>query len=157
MNDFALLYEKYAPDVFRFALYLCGNRADAEDIVSETFVRVWTSAERVRTETVKGLLFTIARNLFLKQLKQSERRAELPENIADPAPRTDIWLEGRDQADAVFRAMQDLPPMDRAVLVMRTIDGLAYSEIARVLGISEVSAKVKVHRARARLMNLGRS
>jgi RNA polymerase sigma-70 factor, ECF subfamily len=157
MNDFALLYEKYAPDVFRFALYLCGNRADAEDIVSETFVRVWTSAETVRTETVKGLLFTIARNLCLKQLKHSARRAELPETIADPAPRTDIWLEGRDQADAIFRAMQDLPQMSRAALVMRAIDGLAYSEIARVLGISEVSAKVKVHRARAALMNLRRS
>jgi RNA polymerase sigma-70 factor (ECF subfamily) len=157
MNDFALLYERYAPDVFRFAIYLCGNRADAEDIVSETFVRVWTSAETVRTETVKGLLFTIARNLFLKQLKHRARHAELPKAIADPAPQADKLLERRDQADAVFRAMQGLPQMDRAVLVMRTIDGLAYSEIARVLGISEVSAKVKVHRARAALMNLRRN
>lgn len=157
MNDFALLYEKYAPDVFRFALYLCGNRADAEDIVSETFVRVWTSVETVRTETVKGLLFTIARNLFLKQLKHRARRTELPETLADPAPRTDTCLEQRDQADAVFRAIEHLPPTDRAALVMRAIDGLAYGEIARVLGISEVSAKVKVHRARTTLMNLRRS
>jgi len=157
MNDFAQLYEKYALDVFRFALYLCGNCADAEDIVSETFVRVWTSAESVRTETVKGLLFTIARNLFLKQLKHRARRAELPEAIADPAPLADTWLEQRDQAEAVFRAIENLPPTDRAALVMRAVDGLAYSEIARVLEISEVSAKVKVHRARAALMNLRRS
>jgi RNA polymerase sigma-70 factor, ECF subfamily len=157
MNDFALLYKKYAPDVFRFALYLCGNRAEAEDIVSETFVRVWTSAETVRTETVKGLLFTIARNLFLKQLKHSARSAERPDAIADPTPGADICLEQRDQAGVVFRAMQNLPQMSRAALVMRAIDGLAYSEIARVLGISEVSAKVKVHRARAALMNLRRS
>jgi RNA polymerase sigma-70 factor (ECF subfamily) len=157
MNDLGLLYEKYAPDVFRFALYLTGNHADAEDIVSETFVRVWTSAQTVRTETVKGLLFTIARNLYLKQLKHNARRAELPETIADPGPRTDTWLEQRDQAAAVFRAMQDLPHIDRAALVMRAIDGLAYSEIARVLGITEVSAKVKVHRARAKLMNRRRS
>jgi RNA polymerase sigma-70 factor (ECF subfamily) len=157
MNDFAHLYEKYAPDVFRFALYLCGNRADAEDIVSETFVRVWTSAESVRTETVKGLLFTIARNLFLKQLKHRARHAELPETLADPAPRTDLWLEQRDQSEAVLKAMENLPPIDRAALVMRAMDGLAYSEIARVLAISEVSAKVKVHRARAALMNLRRN
>ena len=152
MNDIGLLYEKYAPDVFRFALYLSGNRADAEDIVSETFVRVWTSAETVRTETVKGLLFTIARYLFLKQLKHNARRAELPEAIADPAPRVDTWLEQRDETAAVFRAIENLPETDRAALVMRAFDGLAYSEIARVLGISEVSAKVKVHRARAALM-----
>jgi DNA-directed RNA polymerase specialized sigma24 family protein len=42
MNDFEALYQRYAADVFRFALYLCGNRAEAEDIASETFVRVWT-------------------------------------------------------------------------------------------------------------------
>jgi RNA polymerase sigma-70 factor (ECF subfamily) len=157
VNDNGLLCEKYAQDVFRFAFYLTGNRADAEDIVSETFVRVWTSAAAVRTETVKGLLFTIARNLFLKQVKHKARSAKLPEAIADPAPRTDTWLEQRDQAAAVFRAMQDLPQMDRAALVMRAIDGLACREIARVLDISEVSAKVKVHRARAALMNRRRS
>jgi RNA polymerase sigma-70 factor (ECF subfamily) len=157
MNDFAELYERYAPDVFRFALYLSGNRADAEDIVSETFVRVWTSADSVRTETVKGLLFTIARNLFLKQLKLRARHAELPQTIADPAPGTDTWLEQHDQAEAVFKAIANLPPADRAALVMRAVDGLNYREIARVLGITEVSAKVKVHRARAALMNLRRS
>lgn len=157
MNDFASLYEKYAPDVFRFAFYLCGNRADAEDIASETFVRVWTSAGEIRTETVKGLLFTIARNLFLKQLKHKARHAELPETIADPAPATDTWLEQRDRADAVFKAIENLPAADRAALIMRSVDGLAYSEISRVLEISEVSAKVKVHRARAALMNLRRS
>jgi len=157
MNDLALLYERYAPDVFRFALYLCGNRADAEDIASETFVRVWTAGDAVRTETVKGLLFTIARNLYLKQLKQSARRAELPETLADPAPATDLRLEQRDQAEAVLKAMEKLPPMDRAALAMRTIDGLSYKEIARILEMTEVSAKVKVHRARAALMNLRRS
>lgn len=116
-------------------------------------MRVWTSAETVRTETVKGLLFTIARNLFLKQLKHNARRTELPESVADPAPRTDTSPEQRDEAATVFKAMQNLAQVDRAALVMRAIDGLAYREIAQILGISEVSAKVKVHRARAALMN----
>jgi RNA polymerase sigma-70 factor (ECF subfamily) len=52
--------------VFRFALYLSGNRSDAEDITSETFVRAWTSSARIRTNTVKGYLFTIARNFYLQ-------------------------------------------------------------------------------------------
>ena len=43
MIDFTELYRKYAPDVFRFALYLCGNSGDAEDITAETFVRVWAA------------------------------------------------------------------------------------------------------------------
>ncbi len=47
-----MLYKKYAPDVFRFALYLSGDRSQAEDITSETFVRVWTSAGKIELATV---------------------------------------------------------------------------------------------------------
>ena len=156
MSDLGSFYERYSADVFRFALYLTGNRMDAEDIVSETFVRLWTSSGTIRTETVKGLLFTIARNCFLKGLQQSSRRAPLDEQMADPAPGSDAVVEQRRQAAEVFKAMENLPPADRAALVMRAMDELPYSEIARVLGISVVAAKVKVHRARAALMNLRR-
>ena len=48
MHDFEHLYARYGRDVFRFALYLCGNRADAEDIAAETFARAWTSRDRLR-------------------------------------------------------------------------------------------------------------
>jgi RNA polymerase sigma-70 factor (ECF subfamily) len=70
MTDFSTLYKKYAPDVFRFALYLSGNRGQAEDITSETFVRAWTSPETIKVATVKAYLFTIARNLFLHGLQR---------------------------------------------------------------------------------------
>ena len=150
-------YERYSADVFRFAFYLTGDRMDAEDIVSETFVRLWTSSATIRTETVKGLLFAIARNCYLKALRRESRNAPLNDQIADPAPASDTIVDHRLQAASVFHAIGNLPPADRAALVMRAMDELPYSEIARVLGISVVAAKVKVHRARAALMNLRRS
>ncbi len=156
MMDFTSLYEGFAPDVFRFALYLSGNRADAEDITSETFVRAWTSHESIRTETVKGYLFTIARNLFLKQLRAASRHAPLDENLSDSRPSAFDLVRQRAEAAAVLEAMQSLPDVDRAALVMRTFDELPYREIARVLEITETAAKVKVHRARVFLMNLRR-
>src|SRR6266851_99458 len=61
MTDFSALYKKYAPDVFRFAMYLSGNRSEAEDITSETFVRAWTAPGPIAMATVKGYLLTIAR------------------------------------------------------------------------------------------------
>jgi RNA polymerase sigma-70 factor (ECF subfamily) len=156
MMDFTSLYEGFAADVFRFALYLSGNRHDAEDITSETFVRAWTSHESIRTETVKGYLFTIARNLFLKQLRAASRHAPLDENLRDARPSAFDLVQQRAEAAAVLQAMQKLPDVDRAALVMRTFDELPYREIARVLEITETAAKVKVHRARATLMNLRR-
>jgi len=71
-DDFHALYVRYSPDVFRFALYLSGDRHDAEDITSETFVRAWTAPGPIRAATVKGYLLTIARNLFLAGRTQTQ-------------------------------------------------------------------------------------
>ena len=61
--EFGQLYERYAADVLRFALYLTGSRSEAEDITSETFVRAWTRPTRSASARVKAYLFMIARNL----------------------------------------------------------------------------------------------
>ena len=84
MSDFSTLYKQYAPDVHRFALYLSGQRADAEDITAETFARVWASPEPIVMATVKGYLFTIARHLFLHGLRKSSRHDALDEDLPDP-------------------------------------------------------------------------
>lgn len=64
MTDVEAIYRRHAPAVFRFALSLSGSRAAAEDLTSETFVRLWTARDRVDLSTVIGYLFTItARNL----------------------------------------------------------------------------------------------
>ncbi len=154
MTDFSLLYEKYSADVFRFALYLSGNRADAEDITSETFVRAWASQDSIEMETVKGYLFTIAKNLFLQSIRKSSRQTVLHENIPDSLPSAHDMAEHKAEFNAVLEAMHQLPAMDRAALMMRTMDELPYREIARMLEITENSAKVKAHRARAYLMKL---
>src|SRR5450755_706801 len=83
MDDFSTLYRKYAPDVFRFALYLSGDRSQAEDITSETFVRIWTSSEKVELATVKGYLFTIARNLFLQGVRKKSQHVQLDKDLRD--------------------------------------------------------------------------
>jgi RNA polymerase sigma factor (sigma-70 family) len=67
--DVAELYRTYSADVHRFALYLSGEPAMAEDLVSETFARLWHARARVDLSTVKAYLFTIARNLYLQELR----------------------------------------------------------------------------------------
>src|SRR5260370_30202979 len=69
--DFQCLYEKYAPAVRRFALFLCGDRALADDITSDTFLRVWLTRGRIRELTVKSYLFAVARNAY----RDLQRRA----------------------------------------------------------------------------------
>jgi RNA polymerase sigma-70 factor, ECF subfamily len=154
MTDFSALYKKYAPDVFRFALYLSGDRSQAEDITSETFVRIWTSPERVEMATVKGYLFTIARNLFLQGLRGKSRHVQLPAELPDPQASPYLQAERKEEFRAMLAGLQQLPEIDRTALLMRALDGMAYEEISRALGISLASAKVKVHRARLALAGI---
>jgi RNA polymerase sigma-70 factor (ECF subfamily) len=151
MNERADLYRRYADDIFRFALYLTGNRSDAEDITSETFVRVWTSTAPIRTQTVKGYLCTIARNLFLQGTRRTSRHVELVDQIRDDTPGPQERAEHKAELARVMMRLQTLPEVDRAALLMRALEDLPYDEIAAALGISLASVKVKIHRARLAL------
>ena len=148
MVDLSALFKKYAPDVFRFALYLCGNREQAEDITSETFVRAWTSPEHIEAATVKAYLFTIARNLFLQELRKKPRFIDLDHQLRDRQPDPQEQAQRKEELHNVLARLQKLPEIDRTAMLMRALEELPYEEIARALKISVAAAKVKVHRAR---------
>jgi RNA polymerase sigma-70 factor (ECF subfamily) len=152
--DFQSLYEKHASAVRRFALFLCGDPAMADDITSDTFVRVWLARGRIRELTVKSYLFTIARNAYRDAQRRTWRRAPLDESGADTRIRVDAHLEQKEELMAVLAALQELPEVDRAALLMRALDDMPYEEIAGALRITVTTAKVKVHRARVTLMKV---
>ena len=149
--DFSGLYRAHARDVHRFALFLSGDPALADDIVSETFIRLWHARARVDLATVKAYLFAIARNLFLQQRRDARPTEELDERTADPDPTPDRRARARDELRAVLAALQTLPEVDRAALLMRSQGDASYQDIAAALGISVAAARVKVHRARLKL------
>jgi RNA polymerase sigma-70 factor (ECF subfamily) len=154
MPDLQAIYERYATDVYRFAFWLSGDGADAEDITSETFVRAWVHHEPIRTETLKAYLFTIARNCYLEQRRKDNNTVAFDDacQLADPAPGPDVQAESRLELLRVQRFLQTLPEIDRAAFVLRVQHELPYAEIARTLDLSLAAAKVKVHRVRKRLL-----
>jgi RNA polymerase sigma-70 factor (ECF subfamily) len=149
---FEQLYTTYFPDVYRFSVWLTRDTTRAEDVASETFVRAWGRRDRFRTETLKGYLFAIARNVFLKHRHQSDKNDQLPEEVLDDAPDPHRAAAARMELDRVTHALSQMPAPDRLALVLRSEHLLPYEEIARVLEISVGAARVKVHRARRRLL-----
>ena len=93
MDRFRDLYERYYRDIFRFALFLTGDVARAEDLSADTFVRAWTARDRIRQDTVRAYLLTITRNLFRDHL-----RAARPHVAND-------WVVGIATADGVGRVL----------------------------------------------------
>jgi len=151
MTDFEALYQKYAQDVFRFALFLSGNRADAEDIASETFVRAWNAPDGIRQSTVKAYLLVIARNCYLQGLRRSARNSPLDEDFADPRQAPQDSAEQRGELEQVMRDLQQLPEVDRTALLMSAAEEMSYEQIAETLGLSLGAVKTKIHRARLKL------
>ena len=152
MTDLEALYSRNAPDVFRFALYLSGSHDEAADLTSETFVRAWASHERIRLNTVRSYLFTITRNLYLNSLRRSRRQDELSETLRDPRPGPAVEAERTSQLAFALDALMRLPEIDRAALVLRAVEDMPYDEIARTLGMSLATVKVRIHRARRALL-----
>jgi len=140
------LYERYAKDVYRFALYLSGEPADAEDITADTFVRLWTTPGEVRSATVKAYLFTIARHLYLDRHRAQSRLTELDPDLPSTARSAEEQAAARSDMAEMRRAIGRLPETDRAALLMRA-SGLAYEEIAHALGASVGAVKVRAQRA----------
>jgi RNA polymerase sigma-70 factor (ECF subfamily) len=153
-TEFGALYRRYAPDVHRFALVLCGDRSEADDITSETFVRAWTSPEPIRAETVKGYLFTIARNVYREGRRKRARETPLGEGahaLSDPGRDPAERAASAAALDAVLARLRTLPAVDRAALLLHVQEGTPYREIARVLGLSLPTVKIRIHRARLAL------
>lgn len=156
MTDFHSLYQSYAPLVHRFALFLCGDSALADDITSETFVRAWTARGKIREATVKAYLFTIARNLYRDHLRRERKNTELEDSMPDSRPGLATRTEHKAELSAVMEALGHLPEVDRAALLMRAQEEMPYEEIAQVLDLPLTTVKVKVHRARLKLMQVRR-
>ena len=151
MTDFHELYRRYAADVYRFARFLSGDAAEAEEITAETFARALTGRTPLISATVKGYLLTIARNLHVESARRRKRIAGLPPELPDARPSPDRLTEQRTELEALQRHLQNFSEVDRAALLLRA-DGIGYEDIALALGISVASAKVKVHRVRLKLV-----
>ena len=149
---FASIYERYSRDVYRFAIYLSGDLAVAQDITAETFARAWAVHEQVRVGSVKAYLLMIARNLYRDdRRKPVEARLPAAVEVRDPGRGPEAAAQARDELQVVLRALREIPELDRAALLMATVEGLSHQAIASALGLSAAAVKVRVHRARVKL------
>lgn len=156
MLTFQDLYASYAADIYRFAYWLAGDSSEAEDITSETLIRAWVKFDKIRTETLKAYLFTIARNIYLENKRHKPEQVTLYDIHPDPNLGPERQVELQNEISDAKNFLQRLPEIDRTAFIMRVQQEMPYVEIARTLGISLSAAKVKVHRVRRRLiaMNL---
>lgn len=150
--NFTDIYKSYSNDIYRFAFHLTGNYNNAKDITSETFIRAWTHNSTIRVETLKAYLFTIARNIYLEQLRKRKNLVPVNEEIINPIPGPDMMLESKLKLEQIRSFLQTLPEVDRTAFILHIYNEIPYAEIARILELSLSGTKVKVYRVRKKLI-----
>ena len=151
MDRFRELYERYYPDVYRFALFLTGDVARAEDLAADTFVRAWTARDRIHQETVRAYLLTVTRNLFRDHQRAARTHVALDERLKDGAPLADIQVERASALQQVRTRLRHVARGDRRALLLYVVREMSYAEIAAALGVSIAAVKSRIFRAREAL------
>src|SRR5438552_4534092 len=150
-RNFERLYQKHAGDVYRYALVVLRNEADAEDVTQTTFMnayRAFANGERPRTP--QNWLIAIAHNVCRQRFRQSQRR---PSEVAFNEELAEAPLEEEERvgAEDIRRALGHLAFNQRAALVMRELEGRSYQEISEILGLSVSAVETLIFRARRAL------
>ena len=146
------LYQENYPIVYGYLLSLCGSRAQAEDLASETFLRAIQKPGKYDGRCKPSTwLCTIGRNLFLNEQKRQRRHVELDRAGQVTVPDFAEPLFDRDQAEEIRRAAGRLPEVVRQVFYMRAW-GMHFREIGDALGKTETWARVTFFRAKTRIL-----
>ena len=142
-----------ADGLYRFVLSNIRNRELAEDIVQESFMKVWEKRDEIPKEKSKSYLFTTAYHTMLDQVRRKDYATSVTEEAAfflheqgrrDPYP---------DVQEVLHKALATLPQTQASVILLRDYEGYSYEEIGNITGLSESQVKVYIFRGRTALKN----
>ncbi len=141
-----------ADTLYRFACKLCKDGDDAKDIVQESFIRLWANREEVKEP--RRFLFQTAYRLFLDTCRRGKVRQEYVDSClraGDATDRHPDFVFRNELKEALDRALEKLPPVQKAVVLLRDYEGYSYEEIGQITGLSEAQVKTYIFRARTAL------
>jgi RNA polymerase sigma-70 factor (ECF subfamily) len=152
---FATLVEHYWDRLHRWLYHLARDKHAAEDLAQETCLKAFAGLKTFTPGTnFAGWLFRIAHNSFANYYRAQRRSETLPDDLADDDEGPSEQAQSNEALEELSRALNRVPPEFRAALMLRTEEGLSFREIADVLGLTEVTARWRVFKARQKLMDL---
>jgi len=145
VNDYNKSVELYSDRLYRFILKSIKDVQKAEDIVQDSFEKLWKNLENVNSEKVKSYLFTTAYHTMIDRIRK-EKRSSFSEdlNLQEESHENNY----SDLSEVLKEAVNRLPEIQRMVLLLRDYEGYSYKEIGEMANLSEAQVKVYIYRAR---------
>ena len=141
-------------ELYRMALRITMNAADAEDVVQETMMKVWNRRDQWnQIESIEAFCLTICRNLSLDKIRRMDNQTQSLDAAYDPkdqgvASNPEEQAIQSDRVRLVRQMINLLPEKQRSCMQLRDMEGKSYKDIATVLDITEEQVKVNIFRAR---------
>ena len=143
------LYNSHANSIYRFVYFRVGSKEIAEDIMQETFLKFIDLVDLVRVTNMRAYLYRIARNL----ISDSYRSKSKQEVVAIEAAYDVESVRGPESIEAgvdlqmISKALKDVRPEWREIIILRHVESLSYKEIAQIMGKTSAYVRVNLHRA----------
>jgi RNA polymerase sigma-70 factor (ECF subfamily) len=153
-TEFRIHYEQFRDPLFRFGYRLTGSPEVAEDLVHDCFVGLFRGGFDERRSSLKTYLYAAVRNLSRKHYRDSGRGEPAEDSDRDATDGPLNALISRETAVAVQHAVEELPLLQREVLVLFEYEELTLDEISKIVDADPGAVKSRLHRARERLRKL---
>lgn len=145
------LAEKYSTDLYRYAMWICGNDALAKDLVQETYLRAWKALDNLKdTGAAKSWLITILRREFARTFERKVPKFTDVETVVVPED-SELEPDDRTEIKLLRQSIMELAPKYREPLLMQVVLGYSCREISEQLGISKSAVMTQLFRAREQL------
>jgi len=145
VEEYNSCVEDHADGLYRFILKSIKDSAKAEDIVQDSFEKLWRKVREVSYAKSKSYLFSTAYHTMIDVIRKDGRMehfsGENPEGPANEKHYSDL-------AEILHRALEMLPHVQRTLILLRDYEGYAYSEIGEITGLNESQVKVYIYRGR---------
>lgn len=148
---FNQLAEDYGADLYRYAMWICGNDALAKDLVQETYLRAWKALDKLKdSKAVKSWLITILRREYARTFERKVPRFTDVDNVV-VAEETELEPDDRAEVRMLRQGIMKLAPKYREPLMMQVVLGFSCEDIAQHLEISKSAVMTQLFRAREQL------
>jgi len=145
ISEYNTSVDLYSDRLYRFVLKSIKDMHKAEDIVQDSFEKLWKNVENVSSEKVKSYLFTTAYHTMIDRIRKEKRSAFSEDlNLTEQSHENNY----SDLGEVLKEAVNQLPEIQRMVLLLRDYEGYSYNEIGEMTELSESQVKVYIYRAR---------
>jgi RNA polymerase sigma-70 factor, ECF subfamily len=150
VQEYNQAVKEYTRSIFRFLYKAIKDEEAVNDITQDCYLKLWQNRDQINPQKIKPWLFSVAYHAMLNYLHAASKRVKLDEHAQVPH----VFQKNEFDTKAIIeRVLDELPPLQKSIILLRDLEGYEYKEIGEILMLNEAQVKVYLFRARQKVKN----